>query len=367
MTWQFGKSRIAVALGIALATAAPTSAPARNPEFQGADPHAMFINGELWVFPTGGPGGSWAADRFGAFSSRDLKTWRPRGEVLRRDAVTWIGDDGAREHFLWAPGVATRNGKWYLYYSVGPQKPTPSRIGVAVADRPEGPYRDSGRPLVSGVLAENGQEFEAIDPMVFVDQRSGKAYLYAGGSAGARLRVWQMNPDMVSIAREITVDQPPEFTEGAFLHERNGTYYLSYSHGRWNGPDYSVHYATSRSPVGPWTYRGAILTSDARHQGPGHHSFVRTPGGQWLIVYHRWEQGPGPAPFKGERQIAIDRVSYGADGTIRPVVMTDGAAAPTLPIHASFHAPSRRHVHPKSHGTGHVPMVAAPAFHTAGQ
>ncbi|WP_419809796.1 family 43 glycosylhydrolase [Sphingomonas sp.] len=327
------KLRLLAALALTLAGVAS----ARNPEFQGADPHAMFIDGELWVFPTGGPGGSWTADRFGAFSSRDLKTWRPRGTLIRRDDIAWIRDDGAPEHFLWAPGVATVGGKYYLYYSVGPQIPTPSRIGVAVADRPEGPYRDSGKPLVTGQLVVNGRGFEAIDPMTYVDPRSGKAYLYAGGSAGATLRVWELNPDMTSIAREVPVATPPQFTEGAFMHERNGTYYLSYSHGHWNGPDYSVHYATAPSPTGPWTYRGAILTSDARHQGPGHHSFVRTAAGEWLIVYHRWEQRPVPAPLKGERQVAIDRVAYAADGTIRPIAMTDGGAAPTLPMRGTRH------------------------------
>lgn len=301
------------------------AAPAGNPQFEGADPHAMFIGNELWVFPTGGPGGSWAADRFGAFSTRDLKDWRPRGELIRRDQIGWIKDDGAPEHFLWAPGVATRNGKYYLYFSVGPQNPTPSRIGVAVADRPEGPYTDSGRPLVTG-----GQGFEAIDPMVFNDARSGKSYLYAGGSAGSKLRVWELEPDMVTIAREVPVANPPQFTEGAFLHERGGTYYLSYSHGRFNGASYSVHYATAPSPVGPWKYRGAILTSDATHKGPGHHSFVKAPNGEWLIVYHRWENPQGPEPYRGERQVAVDRVQYARDGRILPIRMTDGAAAPTL-------------------------------------
>ena len=301
---------------------------ADNPQFQGADPHAMMIDGELWVFPTGGPGGSWAADRFGAFSSSNLKTWRPRGELIRRDQIPWIGADGAQEHSLWAPGVATRDGKWYLYYSVGPQNPTPSRIGVAVAERPEGPYRDSGRPLVTG-----GRGFEAIDPMVFVDPRSGIAYLYAGGSAGATLRTWELTPDMIGIAREVPVTTPPQFTEGAFMHERNGIYYLSYSHGRFNGPDYSVHYATAPSPIGPWKYRGTILTSDRRHKGPGHHSIVQTPAGKWLIVYHRWERPEGPAPFKGERQVAIDRLAYAKDGRILPVRMTDAGHSPRMKAH----------------------------------
>lgn len=317
--------RFLLAAGLMLAaTTATTGVLAKNPQFQGADPHAMYINGELWVFPTGGPGGSWAADRFGAFSSKDRKHWRSRGELIRRDSIKWIADDGAKEHFLWAPGVATNNGKWYLYYSVGPQNPTPSRIGVAVADRPEGPYIDSGRPLLTGELVKDGRGFEAIDPMTYVDAKSGKAYLYAGGSAGAKLRVFQLTPDMVTIDREIAVATPPEFTEGAFMHERNGIYYLSYSHGRFNGPDYSVHYATASSPVGPWQYRGAILTSDQKHKGPGHHSLVQDPKtGEWQIVYHRWEKPRGAAPYQGERQVAVDRLRYAADGTILPVVMTD--------------------------------------------
>ncbi|WP_288938400.1 family 43 glycosylhydrolase [uncultured Sphingomonas sp.] len=316
-------SRLARRLLLIGSLSCATMAAADNPQFQGADPHAMIIDGALWVFPTGGPGGSWSADRFGAFSSRDLRSWRSRGVLLRRDDIGWIGKDGAPDHFLWAPGVARHNGRWYLYYSVGPQNPTPSRIGVAVATRPGGPYRDSGRPLVTG-----GNGFEAIDPMVFTDPRTGRSYLYAGGSAGARLRVWRLKPDMVTIAREEHVDQPPQFTEGVFMHERRGVYYLSYSHGHWNGPDYSVHYATAPSPLGPWRYRGPILQSDASHQGPGHHSFVRTPDCEWLIVYHRWDQAPGPMPLRGERQVAIDRIHYAADGAILPVRMTDGAASP---------------------------------------
>ena len=315
---------LAAGVMLAAATVTTTAVLARNPQFQGADPHAVYIDGELWVFPTGGPGGSWAADRFGAFSSVDRKHWRSRGVIIRRDSITWIADDGAKEHFLWAPGVATKDGKWYLYYSVGPQNPTPSRIGVAVASRPEGPYIDSGKPLLTGVLVKHGQGFEAIDPMTFVDPKSGKAYLYAGGSAGARLRVFELTPDMVSIDHEVAVAQPPHFTEGVFMHERGGIYYLSYSHGHWNGPDYSVHYATAMSPTGPWTYRGAILTSDAKHKGPGHHSFVQDPKtGEWLIVYHRWENPKGAMPFTGERQVAIDRLRYAADGTILPIRMTD--------------------------------------------
>lgn len=289
-----------------------------NPLFAGADPHAETLGGQVWIYPTGG--GERGA--LVAWSSTDLVNWTKHGPIFRLEDARWIPDDGARVHHLWAPAIATANGRFYLYYSVGPQNPTPSRIGVAVADSPAGPFTDTGRPLV----ADGGNGFEAIDPMVFVDPRDGARYLYAGGSAGATLRAWLLKPDMVSIDREVPVAQPPKFTEGAFVHVRRGVYYLSYSHGSWNRGDYSVHYATGPSPLGPWTYRGALLESAGDIKGPGHHSFFTDPkSGRLMIAYHRWEK-PGAEPFRGSRQVAIAPVTYRPDRTIAPIVMTGGEA-----------------------------------------
>nr|NUR36551.1 family 43 glycosylhydrolase [Sphingomonas sp.] len=293
-----------------------------NPLFPGADPDLVATCDGWMIYPTtqGQPPGVPHTASFYAWQSPDLVHWRRGGTILDMAAIRWIGDDGAPAHHLWAPTLAAGNGRFYFYYSVGPQNPTPSRIGVAVGTSPEGPFIDTGKPLVTG-----GNGFEAIDPMVFTDPHSGRSYLYAGGSAGARLRVFELKSNMVEIAREVPVANPPAFTEGAFVHERNGIYYLSYSHGRYNGPDYSVHYATATSPEGPWTYRGAILVSDATHQGPGHHAFARNPAtGEWFIAYHRWERSDATPPFRGDRQVAIDRVSYDANGLILPIVMTDG-------------------------------------------
>lgn len=298
------------------------AAQAQERVFAGADPHALFIGEELWIFPTGGPGKPWGPNRLGAWSSSDMRHWHLRGEILDRKDIHWLSDDGARRHFLWAPSVLTRYGLWYLYYSIGPNSPTPSRIGVAVADNPEGPYTDSGEPLLTG-----GKGFEAIDPMVFIDPKDDTPYLYAGGSSGSTLRVFELNRDMVSIRREITIEQPPQFTEAPFMHERDGIYYLSYSHGRWKSPSYSVHYAMAPSPTGPWTYKGALLVSDARYQGPGHSSFVVDPkSGTWKIVYHRWEGPDEKRTFEGRRVIAMQPIRYAADGSIEPIVMTEDPA-----------------------------------------
>lgn len=281
--------------------------------FAGADPFALFADGKMWIYPTG------EGDRLSAWNSVNRTDWQKAGDLLRLKDIGWVGSDGAPRHFLWAPDMLAANGKYYLYYSVGPQNPTPSRLGVATCDGPAGPCVDSGKPLLTG-----GKGFEAIDPMVFVDPKSDKRYLYAGGSAGARLRVFELASDMVTIEREIPIDQPPLFTEGVFMHERRGIYYLSYSHGRWNDASYAVYYAMAPTPVGPWKYRGILLQSDKKFKGPGHHAFVRDPASdQWYIVYHRWEGESGNGPYAGERRIAIQPISYDQLGQIVPVRMSD--------------------------------------------
>jgi len=311
--------RLGAALALAASACAATPpAPAGNPLFAGADPHAEVIGDEIWIYPTGGAGGG----AFVAWSSRDLVRWQRHGPIFSLADAAWVDDDGAPVHHGWAPALARANGRFYLYYSVGPQNPTPSRIGVAVGETPAGPFVDIGRPLVTG-----GDGFEAIDPVLFVDPRDGTRYLLAGGSAGATLRAWILKPDMVTIDREVPIDQPPHFTEGAFLHVRDGTYYLSYSHGRYNRADYSVHYATGPSPLGPWTYRGVLLETAGELKGPGHHSFFTDPAsGRFMIAYHRWER-PGAEPFRGARMVAIEPVTYRADGTIAPIRMTGRAGS----------------------------------------
>lgn len=311
---------------LSAASQAGSSRPARpttasNPLFDAADPHAIVIGDQVWIYPTWGRGRD---PSFSAWHSRDLVNWTRVGPVLKFSDVTWINADGNPRHHAWAPCLAERNGKFYFYFSVGDQNTTPSRIGVAVGDSPAGPFVDSGKELP---CTGERDKFEAIDPMVFTDSKDGKSYFYAGGSNGSKLRVFELNDDMVSFAREIDVKTPPRFTEGAFMHERDGKYYLTYSHGGWRDASYSVHYAVGQSPAGPFEYKGVILSSNDRHKGPGHHSIIVSPSGQSYIVYHRWNDRRGNGPYEGGRSVCIDRLEYDADGSIRPVVMTDRVLA----------------------------------------
>lgn len=287
-----------------------------NPLFDGADPDILVENNKYWIYPT-------TEDKpkkeFYVYTSSDLHKWKRLGPILKARDVDWIEKDGAPAHELWAPGIFSHRKKYYLYYAVGPQNPTPSRIGVAVCDRPDGRFVDSGKPLITG-----GEGFEAIDPMVFKDPASEKIYLYCGGSAGAKLKVFELNDDCVSIKSEIPVDTPPQFTEAPFMHFKDKTYYLSYSHGKWNSDEYSVHFATSSSPTGPWQYRGEILRTDKKHAGPGHHSFAKDPvNGQWYVIYHRWNNAAASGKMPAVRSVSLDLVEYDANGIILPIVMTD--------------------------------------------
>lgn len=310
MTPRLFHPLLAALLAVVPSAAAAQVAPS---VIEGADPDVEVGDGKYWIYPTGGG----RSESLVAWSSPDMRSWTRGLEILRLKDVDWIGKDGAPRHHLWAPDMVQANGGYYFYYSVGPQNPTPSRIGVAKCESLAGPCADSGKPLVTG-----GKGFEAIDPAVFVDPKTKTPYLYAGGSAGATLRVWTLKPDMVTIDQEVKVDQPPNFTEAPFMHYRKGIYYLSWSAGSWNHSSYQVHYAVSLSPTGPWRYGGPILQSDKKFKGPGHHSFFQDPkDGSWRIVYHRWEGKKGDGPYSDNRRVAIQPLEYRADGAILPIKM----------------------------------------------
>lgn len=288
-----------------------------NPILSGADPDVLLIDNKVWLYPTTGD-----RDKFYAFSSATLADWPSRGAVVFSiDSVPWM----PAGKWAWAPGVYQKNGMYYLYYSAGPK---PSYIGVASSTSPAGPFIN--RSIDGPLLADYGQSgFEAIDAMVFTDPQTGKTYFYAGGSAGSKLRVFELNPDMISFHHEITVNTPYLYTEGPFMHYRNGIYYMSYSHGYYKDDSYSVHYSIASSPTGPWTYQGALLVSDYQHKAPGHHSFLYNAAmDEWYVFYHRYNDQTGPGPYSGSRQLCIEHMHYNPDGTIAPIALTDRGVDP---------------------------------------
>ncbi len=263
---------------------------------------------------------------FNVFSSPDLVHWTKHSHALDVENVAWAA------YAVWAPSAIEKDGKYYLFFGANDIQSNEQRggIGVAVSDRPEGPFRDAiGKPLIDAF--HNGAQ--PIDQFVFRDD-DGQHYLYYGG--WKHCNVVRLGDDLTSIIpfadgttfKEIT---PPGYVEGSFMVKRKGVYYLMWSEGGWTGPDYSVAYAMGPSPIGPFKPMGKILSQDFKiARGAGHHSVVNVPGtDDWYIAYHR---RPLDQTSGERRQLAIDRMIFNTDGTIAPVIMTNkGVAARPLP------------------------------------
>jgi len=278
-----------------------------------ADPHIAVFDGVFYIYPTTDGSDGWRATTFGTWSSRDLVNWEDEGVILDlpRD-LAWA------EIHAWAPAIARKNGRYYFYFSAD------KNIGVAVADKPAGPFKDPlGKPLVPRDLFPGMQ---AIDPMVLVDD-DGSAYLYWGQ---ARCKAVKLNADMISFDPEKVIDlTPPGYNEGPFLHKRGATYYLTWSEFDTRDPRYSVAYATGNSPLGPFTKSqdNPILSQRGSILGAGHHSIMQLPGhDEWIIAYHRFRIPDGNGY---NRETCLSPLRHGADGRLLPVDVFERAAPVT--------------------------------------
>nr|QEO73876.1 hypothetical protein [uncultured bacterium] len=292
------------------------TAVAGNPFVDGwyADPDVAVYDNKYWVFPTSSRPYN-EQTYLDAFSSTDLVHWTRHPNILTTENVSWA------RRAVWAPAPVERNGKYYLYFGANDIQNNSELggIGVAVADKPQGPYRDAiGKPLIGQFV--NGAQ--PIDQDVFIDS-DGQAYMYYGGHRHAN--VVKLNEDMTSLGtfadgttyKEIT---PANYTEGSQMFKRGGKYYLMWSEDYWGGPNYAVAYAMSDSPTGPFTRIGRVLSQDpAVARGSGHNSVLNVPGTDiWYTFYHR---RPLSRTDINHRQISYDRMYFNPDGTIKPVTM----------------------------------------------
>ncbi len=294
-----------------------------------ADPEVVLIGDTYWIFPT------YSARYeeqtfFDCFSSKDLVTWTKHERILDSDEVKWA------KRAMWAPSMIEKGGKYYLFFGANDVHPNEiGGIGVAVADKPEGPYKDLlGKPLVNDIV--NGAQ--PIDQFVFKDS-DGSYYMIYGG--WRHCNVVKLRNDFKGIVpfdnglnyREIT---PEGYVEGPCVFIRNGKYYFMWSEGGWTGPNYAVAYAISDSLFGPHKRIGKVIEQDAAvARGAGHHSVLRVPDAagpgldKWYAVYHR---RPLDKTAAEHRATSIEEMRFNEDGTIQPIKLTfEGVAPQTVP------------------------------------
>ena len=297
-----------------------------NPIFPGhyADPEGIIFGDQYWVYPT--YSAPYDEQVFlDCFSSPDLVTWTKHPRILDTQAITWA------KRAIWAPSVIAKGGKYYLFFGANDiqNDETLGGIGVAVADRPEGPFRDHlGKPLVGKF--HNGAQ--PIDQFVFHDA-DGADYLIYGG--WRHCNIARLNDDFTGFVpfpdgttfREIT---PKGYVEGPFMFIRDGKYYFMWSEGGWTGPNYSVAYAIADSPFGPFERLDKVLKQDpAIATGAGHHSVIHLPkSDEYYAIYHRRPLGETDA---NARVTCVDRMEFDQNGQIKPIRITrDGVAARPL-------------------------------------
>ena len=314
------------------------------------DPYVLHTGNTYYMYGTGG------ADKgFAAYSSTDLVHWQREGQVYFHDNQNGWSDAKAKwEGAYWAPEVYEIKGKFYLFYSAQ-WKENPAneeenfRIGVAVADKPTGPFID----LTNKPLFDPG--YPTIDADVFFN-KDGKAYLYYSRVAykhpvesevadWARGKSWykeieeswvygvEMKPDFSGVIGEpVLLLRPPvkfddkqsewesrsvtshevnrRWTEGSVTFRKGNTYYIMYSANYFGGQHYAVGYATSSSPLGPFTKaaNNPVLQKNTDTggivSGTGHNSITYSPDGKEMwIVYHARTTKTGD-----ERVVFIDRM-----------------------------------------------------------
>ncbi len=299
-----------------------------------ADPSAHVWNdGRLYVYASHDidpPAGCDRMDRYHVFSTDDMVNWTDHGEILNSGDVPWGRPEGG---FMWAPDCAYKNGKYYFYF------PHPSgsdwnktwRVGIAVSDQPASDFK-----VLDNYLDMTGMEddvFAMIDPCVFVDD-NGQAYFYYGGGGrcvGARLK-----DNMTELAEPLrAMEGLTDFHEATWVHKHNGKYYLTYAdnHAENGRGANRLHWASSNSPLGPWTYGGIYLYPTGCDTSHG--SIVEYKGHSYAFYHNQALSGRGNL-----RSICVDELFYGPNGEIFPV-------AARKPVVTSKPAPAGPYVSPK--------------------
>lgn len=317
-------------------------AAAQNPFIRNqftADPTARVFGDRVYVYPShdilASPGrgriGWFCMEDYHVFSSANLTDWTDHGVIITQDKVPWVKP---ASYSMWAPDCVYKNGQYYFYFPSTPRDSTAGKgfaIGVAIGPTPTGPFVPQPLPI---------SRVRGIDPNVFLD-KDGQAYLYwaQGNLYGAKLQDNLL--ELASAPQSLGTLPTQGLKEGPFLFERNGLYYLTYPHVA--NKTERLEYATSTSPLGPFTVRGVLMDESPTGCWTNHQSLVEFHH-QWYLFYHHNDLSP---TFDKSRSVRVDSLFFNPDGTIRKVTPTlrgVGLTAATQPIQLD------RYSHFSAHG-----------------
>ncbi|KAA6316343.1 Xylosidase/arabinosidase, partial [termite gut metagenome] len=265
------------------------------------------------------------------FSMEDIDgEVRDHGVVLDVKDIPWAGRQ------LWDCDVVYKKGKYYMYFPLK-DKTDIFRIGVAVSDRPEGPFIPEANPIKGSY---------SIDPAI-LDDGDGNYYMYFGGLWGGQLQRYRNNKALESAAfpadnepslcsrvvklsdnllefaeepRDVVLldkdgkrftagDSKRRFFEASWIHTYTGKYYFSYS----TGDTHLLCYAIGDNPYGPFTYQGVVLTPVAGWTT--HHAIVEFKG-KWYLFHHDCVPSGGKTWL---RSLKVCELEYDENGKIKTI------------------------------------------------
>ena len=311
------------------------------PDLFMADPAAHVFNGRLYIYPShdvesGIPendnGDHFDMRDYHVYSTDDIENGvlTDHGVVLDVPSIPWSGRQ------LWDSDAAFKNGKYYIYFSLKDRNDA-FHIGVAVSDKPEGPFVAEDAPIKGSY---------SIDPCVFREDDD-THYIYFGGLWGGQLqryrankaiecghepadnepalcpKVAKLSENMLEFAEEprdlVILDENGEplkagdhdrrFFEASWMHKYKGKYYFSYS----TGNTHYLCYAIGDNPYGPFTYQGIILTPVVGWTT--HHSICEFRG-KWYLFHHDSRPSGGKTWL---RSLKVVELEYNEDGTIKMI------------------------------------------------
>lgn len=309
------------------------------PEDYMADPSANVFNDKLYIYPSHDRDSGEAFDDDGGhFQMKDYHVLSIEGEdpmsspVKDHGVILDVADVAWAEKQMWDNDAVEKDGKYYLVFSAKDYNGV-FRLGVAVADRPEGPFIADENPIRASY---------SIDPCVFKDD-DGEIYCYFGGIWGGQLqwykdnkalkneylpegkenplpsRVARMTADVRQFAEmpkpviiigndgnPLPADAPHRFFEASWMHKYNGKYYFSYS----TGDTHFLCYAVGDSPYGPFTYQGVLLEPVVGWTT--HHSICQYHG-RWFLFHHDCVPSEGKTWL---RSLKVVELQYDSDGRL---------------------------------------------------
>ena len=305
-----------------------------------ADPSVHVFNGRLYIYPShdresGIPendnGDHFDMNDYHVLSTDDVM----KGEIVDHGVALKVADIPWAGRQLWDCDIACKDGKYYLYFPLKDRNDI-FRMGVAISDKPEGPFIPQPDPIRGSY---------SIDAAVFCDD-DGSYYMYFGGIWGGQLqryrdnkaiespclpadnepafpsRVVKLSDNMLEFAEEprpvivlgedgkpLFAGDPHRFFEASWMHKYKGKYYFSYS----TGDTHLLCYAVGDNPYGPFTYQGVILTPVVGWTT--HHSIAEYKG-KWYLFHHDCVPSGGKTWL---RSLKVVELEYDEEGKIQTI------------------------------------------------